>query len=89
MPRKHELPPATDATRFTLIELLLLTACAAITFALISRGLRWLGISFLLTVLAFRTSLVDFTPIGNWAVLLTILFGTISITLLILWSAGL
>jgi|GEM_PF-6582022 len=64
-------------------------ACAAVTFALIRHGLKWLGASFLMTTIAFRTSLVDFTVIGHLSVWLTMIFGTISITLLILWSAGL
>ena len=89
MKSRRSHAPSTHATRFTLVELLILMVCAAITFTLISQGLRWLGASFLLTAIAFRTSLVDFTVVGHLSVLLTMIFGTISITLLIFWSAGL
>ena len=81
-------PPGTHATRFTLTELMVLTFCTAITFAFIARGLPWIGILFLLTVIAFRTSMVDFTSVGSLAVLLTMIFGTLGIASLVLWSAG-
>jgi hypothetical protein len=58
------------------------------TFAFISRGLIMLGFCFLATVIAFRTSVVDFTMLGGLAVFLTIVFGSASIALLVFWSAG-
>ncbi len=90
MMRRHleSNPPGPNATRFSLIELLVLTSCSAITCTLISWGLVGLGISFLLTIISFRTSVVDFTSIGGISVLLTIIFGTITIAQLVLWSAG-
>lgn len=81
-------PPGPNAARFTLVELLLLMAFASVSFALMARGLVMLGFCFLATVICFRTSLVDFTPVGGTAVLLTIIFGTMSIGMLVLWSAG-
>ena len=85
--RKRATPPlGADATRFTLVELLVLMACAALAFVLISHDMWSLGICFLLTVVAFRTSLVDFTPVGGFATLLTVLFGSASIALLVLQS---
>ncbi len=87
--RPNSLPPSTGATRFTLFELLVLTGFAAIAFAVISRGQYLLGTMTLLTVIAFRTSIVDFTGLGSLAVFLTIIFGVTSIALLVVWSIGL
>ncbi len=81
-------PPGPNAARFTLVELLLLMGFASVSFALMSGGLVMLGLCFLATVICFRTSMVDFSPIGGAAVLLTIVFGTMSIGMLVLWSAG-
>ena len=72
-----------------MFELLGLTCFAAIAFAVISRGQYLLGTMILLTVIAFRTSIVDFTSLGSLAVLLTILFGVTSIALVVVWSIGL
>ena len=47
-----------------------------------------LGIFFLLTVIAFRTAIFDFSIVGSLATLLTMVFGTVSIAILVLWSAG-
>jgi hypothetical protein len=47
-----------------------------------------LGFCFLATVIACRTSVVDFTMLGGLAVFLTIVFGSVSIALLVFWSAG-
>lgn len=74
--------------KFTLNELVLLLTCCAITSSLMAQGVALLGFSFLATVIAFRTSVVDFSIVGDLAVLLTILFGSSSIWLLILWSLG-
>lgn len=86
--RSDPNPPGTHATRFTLTELMALMFCSAITCVLIANGLITIGVLFLLTIVAFRTSLVDFTPIGSLAVLLTMLFGLLSIAAIVLWSAG-
>lgn len=87
--RPNPNPPTTDATRFTLFELLVLIGFASIAFAVISRGQHLLGTMILLTVIAFRTSIVDFTSLGGFAVLLTMIFGITSIALLVVWSIGL
>ena len=76
------------AARFTLIELVLLMSMSAVACALIAKGVMMLGVCSFLTAIAFRTSIVDFSVIGSMAVLLTMLFGTVSIALLVLRSAG-
>lgn len=78
-----------SASRFNLIELLLLTTCVSITCALSARGAVVLGASFLITVIAFRFAMFDFTRLGEVATLMAVVFGTVSIALLVLWSAGL
>ena len=83
------LPKGPTASRFTLIELVWLITCAAIACMLVARQLYLLSTSFMITIIAFRTSIVDFSLLGGIAVLATMLFGATSIGLLILWSVGL
>lgn len=77
-----------NAWKFNLYELLALTSCAAAAFALATWGLVWLGVFLVLTVIAFRTALFDFSIVGDLATFLTMVFGTVSIAMLVLWSAG-
>lgn len=79
---------SVNASKFNLFELILLISCAAVSFALAARGVRMLGVFFMLTVVAFRTAIFDFTLIGGVATLLTMFFGVLSIGMLVLWSAG-
>jgi hypothetical protein len=46
-----------------------------------------LGLCFLLTVVCFRTSIIDFTVIGALSTLLTTFFGSLGVALLIIWAA--
>ena len=70
-------------------ELILLTVVIAIASVAISYGAPiMLAVCGVVTVVAFRTSVFDFTAIGNLAVLATMLFGLLSIAFLVLWSAG-
>ena len=85
--QKYRLP-SVNASKFNLLELILLVSCSAIAFALVAHGLATLGVFFLLTAVAFRTAIVDFTLIGGLATFLTMIFGVLSIALLVLWSAG-
>lgn len=77
------------AAQYSLIELVLLMFFASIACALASNGVAALGIAFLLTAVAFRTSCVDFSIIGQVAVPCTVLFGTITLVLLVIYSTGL
>lgn len=87
-PVSEEQRRTPAAARFSLIELVMLLSLSAITCALIAKGVVMLGFCFLVTAVAFRTSIVDFSMIGSMAVLFTMFFGTVSIALLVLWSAG-
>ena len=69
-------------------ELLLVIACAATTFTFIANDLPWLGLSIFVTVVALRTSLVDFTLVGSFATFTTMVFGFFSICRLIIWSVS-
>ena len=80
---------SVNAWKFNLFELLVLVSCAAGSLALAIRGLGLLGVFSLLTVIAFRTAIFDFTIVGHLATFLTMVFGTVSITMLVLWSIGL
>lgn len=89
MNRRWSTPTVSiNAWKFNLFELLALISCAAAAFALASWGLAWLGVFFVLTIIAFRTALFDFSIIGDLATFLTMVFGTVSIAMLVLWSAG-
>ena len=74
------------ATRFTLLELLTLVTCSAVSFFFSTTGDLGLGACFLITVVAFRTALVDFTFVGGLANLLTILFGSLTVGFLVIWA---
>lgn len=82
------LHPGPSARRFSLNELVLLVTFSAIAFAFAANGVAMLGIFFLLTIIAFRTSIVDYSIVGDLAALLTMVFGTCCIGLFIFWSAG-
>ena len=73
-----------NATRFTLFELLLLTTCSAVSCFFSLKGGLGLGACFFLAAISFRTAIVDFTFVGGLATLLTMLFGLLTIVLLVL-----
>jgi hypothetical protein len=72
--------------RFSLLELTALTSCAALAYVLAIQAGMLLGFCFVVTVVSFRTSIIDFTLIGGLATLLTILFGTLGVALLVVWA---
>ena len=79
---------APAAVRFSLVELVVFMFFAAIAFTLASQGVALLGATLFLTVLAFRTSCVDFSVIGAVSVLGTVVFGTFTLAMLVFWTAG-
>ncbi len=74
------------ATRFTLFELWLLITCSAVACFFSTREGLGVGASFLITVVAFRTAVVDFTLVGGLATLLTMFFGMITLVSMVIWS---
>ena len=75
-----------NATRFTLLELLALVTCSAVSLFFSTTGGIGLGACFLITVVAFRTALVDFTLLGGLATLLTMLFGLLTVGFMVIWA---
>jgi hypothetical protein len=61
------------ATRFTLFELLVLLTCAGFGSLFSITGSPALGCFFLLTVVCFRTPIVDLSVVGGLATGLTML----------------
>ena len=74
------------ATRFTLLELLTLVTCSAISFFFSTTAGLGLGACFLITVVTFRTAIVDFTMLGGLATLATMLFGLLTVGFMIVWA---
>ncbi len=74
------------ATRFTLLELLTLVTCSAVSCFFSTTGGLGLGACFLIMVVAFRTSIVDFTPLGGLATLATMLFGLLTVGVMVIWA---
>lgn len=74
------------ATRFTLLELLMLVTCSAVSCFFSTTAGLGLGACFLITVVAFRTAIVDFTPLGGLATLATMLFGLLTVGFMVIWA---
>ena len=74
--------------RFSLLELFLLMTFSSLCLAMITQGAPALAICLLITCVSFRTSVIDFTMIGECSVLLTVVFGMASIALLVIRTAG-
>ena len=87
-PAPHYRYVSVNAWKFNLLDLLILTAIAAVAFTLASQGMGTLGLFLLMTVIAFRTAIFDFSLVGHLATLLTMIFGSVSLAILVLWSAG-
>ena len=75
-----------NASRFTLLELLALVTCSAVSFFFSTTGGLGLGACFFITVVAFRTSIVDFPLLGGLATLLTMLFGLLTLGFMVIWA---
>jgi hypothetical protein len=73
-------------TRFTLFELLVLLTCAGFGCRFSTTGSPALGLFFLLTIICFRTAIVDFSFVGGLATGLTMFSGLTAIALMLHWS---
>jgi hypothetical protein len=86
--RRPHFPITLSWGRWTLQELIVLIAVAALSSYLASIGAAALAACVTATAVAARTAAVDFSPVGGVACGLTMLFGVPMLFLALLFAAS-
>ncbi len=76
--KKVQPHPSLSATRWTLVEMFVLVAVAAIALAFACEGATGLAVCFFAAAVCFRTSTVDFSLAGDVACGLVLIFGILA-----------